>query len=72
MSTMQPGLADFVAARNDLEQRLRTLITTEVDAFHELTGATVDSISVNICTMHRPGMPAGRLVSSVKVGTPLD
>ena len=72
MSTMQQGLAEFIAARHEMEQRLRTLITAEADAFHELTGATVDSISVNICTMHRLGMPAGRLVSSVKVGTPLD
>lgn len=72
MSAMKQGLADFIAARHELEQRLRTLITAEVDAFYELTGATVDSISVKIHTVELLGAPARRCVSSVGVSTSLN
>ena len=72
MSAIKQGPAEFVSERTAVEQRIRTMISAELSAFHELTGATVESIDVGMCTMRHLGMPSERLVASVKVSTPLD
>lgn len=72
MSEIKEGLAQFIAAKHALEQRLRTVIAAELSAFSDLTGATVESVDVGICTMQSLCAPAERFVSSVRVVTPLD
>lgn len=72
MSIIKQGIAEFVAERTAMEQRIRTMIAAELAAFHDLTGATVESIQVGLVTMQFVGTPAERFVSSVKVDTPLD
>lgn len=73
MSTIKQGIAEFVAERRNLEDRLRTLIAAELKAFNELTGASVDSVHVGIMEMHCGlGTPTERVVTSVRVSTPLD
>lgn len=66
-----PGitLADFIAERTALEQRIYKAETT---AFTKRTGATVSSIEVGMLEVTRIGEPAERMVSSVRVVTPLD
>lgn len=72
MSTIKQGIAEFTAEKRALEQRLCTMVASEIKAFHSMTGATVDSVNVSILTMHLIGAPAERVVSSVRVDTPLD
>lgn len=72
MSAIKQGLAEFTEAKRLLEDRLRTMVASELAAFHALTGATVDNVSIGIMTMHVMGAPAERVVSTVRVSTPLD
>ncbi len=72
MSVIKQGLAEFIAEKQALEQRLRIHIMSELSAFTALTGATVDHINVSFMTLQCIGMPAERTVSSVRVSTPLD
>lgn len=72
MSTIKQGIAEFVAEKHKLEQRLRTLIAAELAAFTELTGATVDHVDVGIVSVTCIGTPADRFISAVRVTTPLD
>lgn len=65
-------LADFIAERTALEQRIYDYIKAEASAFTKRTGATVSAIDVGMTEVTCIGEPAERMVSSVRVVTPLD
>jgi hypothetical protein len=65
-------LTDFIAERTALEQYLCGHIRAATSAFTKRTGATVSAIEVGMIEVTRIGEPAERMVSSVRVVTPLD
>lgn len=70
--TIKAAILQLATERSDLEARIRKLVSAEVDAFQQATGAMVEDVSVSMVTLTSLGSPPERLVSSVRVGLRLE
>jgi hypothetical protein len=69
---IKQSMSGFIIEKRALEQRLRTKIAIELAAFHDLTGASISEVRVNMLALHSIEGPATRMVANVQVVTPLD